>query len=81
MDGSTTANSPPDVGKWLRQGFRSCSKSVAMTPVGAKLEHGGLNVLGALQNDHRKSAHKTTILLNDPPHFHVLPLSADFSKR
>ena len=51
MDGSTIANSPPKVGKWLRKGFRSCGKSAVMIGDGAKNEHGGHNVLGALHND------------------------------
>ena len=52
MDGSTTANSRHEVGKWLQKGFRSCGKSAAMTPVEVKREHGGHNVPRALQVDH-----------------------------
>ena len=48
MDGSTIANSRPEVGRWLRKGFKSCGKSAAMTAAGAKNEHGGHNVPGAL---------------------------------
>ena len=39
----------PDVGKWLCKGFKSCSRSAAMTPAEAKCEHGGQSVAGALQ--------------------------------
>ena len=49
MDGSTTANTRPEVVKWLCKGFRSCGRSAAMTAAGTKNEHGGHNVPGALQ--------------------------------
>ena len=55
MDGSTIANSRPKVGEWLRKGFRSCDKSAAMTAGGAKSEHGGYNVPGALQSEDGRS--------------------------
>ena len=48
MDGLTIENSGSEVGRCLRKGFRSCGKSVAMTPAGAKKEHGEHNVPGAL---------------------------------
>ena len=51
MDGLTNVKSRSEVDRWLRKGFRSCSKSAAMTPAGTKNEHGGHNVPGALQSD------------------------------
>ena len=49
MDGLTIENSRSEVDRWLHKGFRSCGKSAAMTPAGAKNGHGGHNVPEALQ--------------------------------
>ena len=57
MDGSTIANSRPKFGRCLRKGFRSCGKSVAMTPAGAKNEHGRHNVPGAQWYDVENCIH------------------------
>ena len=51
MDRFTIAKNRSEVDRWLRKGFWSCGKSVAMTPAGAKNEHGRHNVPRALQAD------------------------------